>query len=134
MTGHIRTPSANASPGQRYARQARRRQTSVPTSASPRRQSPRRRNPVANSQWTCSLGGCMFPLQVLQESGHDEEVEEEAHCDHEQRRLDEEPPETLPTWMKQRDAVRLDERPRDAAEHGRRAESGDDPRTRGDAL
>jgi len=37
-------------------------------------------------------------------------------------------------WMQQRDAIRLDERPDDAAEDRRRAERGDDPRTRGGAL
>src|SRR6266849_4070138 len=133
MTGHIKTPSANASPGQRYARHALRRHTSVPMIASPSRQSPSRRKPVANSQWTCSLGGCMFLLQVLEESRHDGEVEEQPHRDHEQRRLDEEPPEALTTWMQQGDAIRLNERPDDASEHRRRTERGDDSRTRGRA-
>src|SRR5437763_9531303 len=35
MTGHISTPIEKMRPGQRYARHARRRQTSVPTIASP---------------------------------------------------------------------------------------------------
>ncbi len=66
ITGHRSTPSANAMPGHRYARQARCRQTSGPTTASASRQRPRIRKPVANSQWTCSAGGCTILLEVLQ--------------------------------------------------------------------
>jgi hypothetical protein len=70
----------------------------------------------------------MFLLEVLQKPWYDDEVEEQAHGDHEQGRLDEKPPEALSTWMQQRDPVRLDERPPDTAQHGHRAERGDDPR------
>ena len=66
ITGHMNRPSVNASPGHRYARHARRRQTSVPTTASASRQRPRIRKPVPNSQCTCSAGGCIRLLQVLE--------------------------------------------------------------------
>src|SRR5919198_1540188 len=75
ITGHIRTPIRNSTPGQRYARHARWRHTSGPTIASPSRQRPRIRKPVANIQWTCSAGGCNGLLlrrgEVLQEPGRD---------------------------------------------------------------
>src|ERR1043165_6931054 len=99
------TPRANASPGHRYARHARRRQTSVPTTASASRSMPSSRIPVANSQWTCSEGGSIVPLEALQRARHDDEVEEEPRRDDEQRRLDEQPPEALPVRMEQGDAV-----------------------------
>src|SRR3954468_3543525 len=128
ITGHIRTPSAKARPGQRYARHARRRQTSVPTTASASRQRASRRNPVANNQWTCSLGGCMFLCEIAQQPRRDDEVEEQADRDGEERRLDEEPPDPLSQWVQQSDAVRLDDRPDDSAERRCRPERGDDPR------
>src|SRR5262245_7032090 len=103
------------------------RQTSVPTTASATRQRPRMRKPVANSQWTCSAGGCMF-LEVLEQSGPDDEVEDQSDGDHEERRLDDEPPEAFPVRMQQRDAVRLQDRPGDADECCRRAERRDDAR------
>src|SRR6266568_601952 len=99
ITGHIITPMKKRTPGQRYARQARRRHTSVPTIASPSRQRPRIRKPVANSQWTCSAGGCIALLQVPEEAGHHDEVEQQPDQDHEQLRLDEQPPEALPQWV-----------------------------------
>src|SRR5690349_19749447 len=91
---------------------------------------PSRRMPVANSQWTCSEGGCIVILEVLQQTRHDDEVEEEPGRDNEQRRLDEQPPEALPVWMEQGDAVRLHERPDHTAERGRRPEGRDDARSR----
>ena len=79
MTGHIARPIANIVEGQRYARQRRFRQTSRPTIASATRKRPSARKPVANSQWTCSGGGIallLFLRHVLEQAGHDEEVEE----------------------------------------------------------
>src|SRR3954467_1135798 len=122
ITGHMSTPSANAMPGHRYARHARRRHPSGPTTASPSRHRPRARNPVANNQWTCSAGGVIRRLQVLEQSRHDEQVEHDADEQDEQRRLDDEPPEALPVRMEQRDAVRLRDRPDERDERGRRAE------------
>lgn len=71
-------------------------------------------------------------LEVLQQTRQDDEVEEEPRGDDEQRRLDEQPPEALPVWMKQSDAVGLHERPEHTAERGRGPEGRDDSRTRGD--
>src|SRR5205823_11961179 len=122
ITGHIRTPRANARPGQRQARHRLRRQTSVPTTASATRQSPRIKKPVAKSQWTCSAGGFMLILEVVEQSGHDDEVEEEADRDDEQRRLDEEPPEPLAMRMQQRDPVRLHDGPDEPRQRRCRAE------------
>src|SRR5438552_5152 len=62
----MKSPSRNARPGQRYARHARRRHTSVPTTASPSRHSPSSKKPVATSQWTASEGGRTLLLEVLQ--------------------------------------------------------------------
>jgi hypothetical protein len=76
----------------------------------------------------------MFLLEVLKKSWYDNEVEEQPHGDHEQGRLDEEPPEALSTWMEQCDPVRLDERPGDTAKRGRRAERGHDSRACGGSL
>src|SRR5712691_2794167 len=95
MTGHIRTPIPNRNDGQRYTRQLRRRQTSSPTIASASRNSPSSRKPVANIQWTCSLGGCIVRFQVVQQRARDEDVEDHADDDDEDRRLDGEPPERV---------------------------------------
>src|SRR5439155_3141165 len=65
-------------------------------------------------------------LEVLEQSGHDDEVEEEADCDHEQRRLDEEPPEALAVWMQQGDPVRLHDGPDEPRQGRCRPEHGDD--------
>ncbi len=54
ITGQSSTPSENASPGQRYLRQGRIRQTSSPTIASQSRQRPTSRIPAAKAQWTIS--------------------------------------------------------------------------------
>src|SRR5215212_5948926 len=125
ITGQRKSPSAKTRPGHRYARQARRRQTCVPTSASPRRQSPRSKNPVANSQWTCSARGCtFFGLEVFEQSRQHCEVEEKPGGDHEQRWLDEQPPEALSARMEQRDAVRLRNRPKHAHEGRQRSKGG----------
>src|SRR5207302_4594672 len=116
ITGHMNRPSVNASPGHRYARHARRRQTSVPTTASASRQRPRIRKPVAKSQWTCSAGGYMSSLEVLQQPRQHEEIEQKPDCDHKQRRLDEQPPEALAVRVEQGHAVRLDDRPDDSGQ------------------
>src|SRR5205085_4438102 len=92
ITGHIRTPIRKASPGQRYGRQARLAQTSGPTTASASRQRPSIRKPVANIQWTNSAFGC---IEILLQSRRDEPGEQHSHEHHEQRRLDDEPPEPL---------------------------------------
>jgi hypothetical protein len=77
----------------------------------------------------------MFLLfQVLEESRHDEEMEEEPNGDHEERGLDEEPPEALPSGMQQRDPVRLDKSPDDAGKRSRRPDRGHDPRPRRSSL
>jgi hypothetical protein len=54
----------------------------------------------------------MFLLfQVFQESRHHEEMEEEPNGDHEQRGLDEEPPEALPVRMQRVQAETFRETP-----------------------
>src|SRR5436189_3739869 len=116
----MKTPSEKARPGQRYARHARRRQTSVPTTASASRQRPSSSTPVANSQWTCSDGGCIVLLEVFEQPGDDREVEEQPDRDHEQRRLDEQPPEALADRMQDREPIRLHDRPDHARQHRQR--------------
>src|SRR4029453_7382745 len=81
ITGHKKIPSENAIAGHKYARHARSRQTSVPTTASAARHRPSSRKPVAKSQWTCSARGCML-LEILEQSAADHEVEEQADRDH----------------------------------------------------
>jgi hypothetical protein len=76
----------------------------------------------------------MFVLKVGEQAGHDEEVKKEPHCDHEQGRLDEEPPEALPVRVEQGQSIGLDERPENASERGRRPEGGHDPHARGGSL
>src|SRR5262249_15905540 len=83
LPGHTRPRGGNARPGQGCARQARRVQTSEPTNPSACRHSPCKSTPVANSQWTCSAGGCTGLTHVLEQPGDDREVEEEPHGDHE---------------------------------------------------
>src|SRR6476661_1054830 len=111
ITGHSRTPRANATPGQRYFRHGLLRQTSCPTIASASRQSPTNRIPVANSQWTISACGSIVLLQVGEQRLRDDEREDDAGGGDEQRRLDQKPPEPLPVWVQERDAVRLQDRP-----------------------
>src|SRR5712691_12605068 len=93
-------------------------------------QRPRIRKPVANIQWTCSLGGCIRVLEVFEQSGHEDEMEERTDEDHEQRRLDHEPPERLPVWMQQGDAIRLHDRPHETDQHRQWAERRDQSRAR----
>src|SRR5262249_5122897 len=107
--------------------------TSVPTIASPSRQRPRIRNPVANSQWTCSAGGCIAVFQVLQHAGDDQEVEEQSDGEHEQRRLDDEPPEALIMWMEQGQPIGLHDGPDRRREHRQRPDRRDRAR-RPDSL
>jgi hypothetical protein len=52
-----------------------------------------------------------MPLQVGEQRPRDDEHEDDAGADDVQRRLDGEPPETLPARMQQRDPVRLQDRP-----------------------
>src|SRR6478735_6848565 len=126
ITGHISTPRPKSRLGQRYARQARRLQTSSPTTARASRQSASSRNPVANSQWTCSAGGCIV-FQVLDQAGRDQQRKHDPGADDQQRRLDEQPPEALPVRVQDGQPVRLQEAPRDPAEHRQRAERGYEP-------
>jgi hypothetical protein len=67
-------------------------------------------------------GGCTAFLQVFEQAGHDGEVEEEPDCDHEQRRLDEQPPEALAVRVQDRQPVRLHDRPDRAGQRGQRTE------------
>src|SRR3954453_12770403 len=131
ITGHISTPSVKARPGQRYARHARRRQTSVPTTTSASRHRPSSRNPVANSQWTCSAGGSTSLLQIFEQAWHDGEVEEQADAYDEQRRLHEQPPEALAVRVEKRQPIRLRDRPDRAGERGQRTKGRDETDTRG---
>src|SRR5262249_40217142 len=107
ITGHSRTPIANATPGHRYRRQGLLRQTSRPPIASQSRQRPMKSIAVANSQCTISACGSIVPLQVGEQRLGDDEREDHADRDDEQRRLDQEPPEALPARVQERDAVRL---------------------------
>ena len=86
---------------------------------------------MANSQWTCSAGGSTFLLEIGEQSRQHGEVEEEPDGDHEQRWLDDEPPEALVVRVQDRKPVRLDDRPDHAREGGQRAERCDNPRTGG---
>src|SRR5437764_15218492 len=101
ITGHIAIPRPKASPGHRYARQGRRAQTSRPTITSASISRPSIRTPIPNSQCTISLGGCIV-LQVRDERTRDEDGEDDPHEGDEQRRVDREPPESLPVRVKQR--------------------------------
>src|SRR6059058_6329551 len=92
ITGHISRPIPNRNDGHRYARQARRRQTSSPTIASASSRMPRIRNPVANHQWTNSdLGSIPRLFEVGQERRRDEEREAEPDEHDVERRLREQP-------------------------------------------
>src|SRR5262249_8808013 len=124
ITGHIRIPSPNARPGQRYARQARRSQTSRPTIASASFSRPSQSRPMPKSQCTISLGGCIG-LQVGDKRPCDEHGEDDSREDDEQRRLDDEPPETLPVRVEQGQPVRLDDRPDDPGGDRQRPEQRD---------
>src|SRR3954465_12011774 len=117
MTGHISRPMPNKNEGQRYARQARRPQTSVPTTASASSSKPMIRKPAANHQWTNSAGGSILRLfQVFDQARREQDGEAEPDQDHVQRRLGEQPPEALSVGMQDRQPVGLDEGPRDARE------------------
>src|SRR5712691_8095380 len=107
-------------------RQGRRRQTSSPTSASASLISPKRSTAAPNSQCTISALGSTVLLEVGQQGPRDGEREEQPDRDHEQRRLDHEPPEPLAAWVQKRDPLRLRERPEDSGERGRRAEQCDE--------
>src|SRR4051794_30537188 len=111
ITGHSSTPIPNATPGQRYFRHGRARQTCCPTTASHRRQRPTNRIPLANSQWTISACGSMVVLQVREQRLRDHEREEDPDHGDEQRRLGDEPPDSLATRMQDRQAVRLQDPP-----------------------
>src|SRR6266705_3271488 len=70
------TPAESASEGQRYARQRRRRNTSVPTIVSASRTNPRSRKSDAKSQCEISaLGTMLSPLQIVDEPRGDQEGE-----------------------------------------------------------
>src|SRR5580765_7104899 len=98
-------------------RQARRRHTSSPANASARRSRPSMSTPVANSQWTASLGGVTVRLEVGGQRLRDEEREEDARTDHEQRRLDQQEPEALPAGVQEGDPLWLKDRPDDSGGH-----------------
>src|SRR3954447_25609937 len=132
MTGHISRPMPNKNEGQRYARQARRRQTSVPTTASASSSRPMIRKPAANHQWTNSARGSILRLfQVFDQAGCEQDREDEPGQDHVERRLREEPPEALSIGMKDRQPVGLDEGPRHSGEHRRRTGEPDCRGTQG---
>src|SRR6266545_2729617 len=95
ITGHIRTPIRNANDGQRYARHARRRQTSSPTIASANRKSDSSRKPVANIQWTCSAGGCITTPRDRGATCAQRACGTRPRDDDKERRLDDEEPESL---------------------------------------
>src|SRR5207302_1624882 len=96
--------------------------------ASPSRQRPSIRKPVPKSQWTCSDGGCIALTEVLEDARQYEEVEEQSDGHHEQRRLDDEPPEALVVGMEQRQAIRLRECPDCRREHRERPDRRDGAR------
>src|SRR5579884_2767221 len=114
ITGQSSTPIANATPGHRYFRQARRCHTSRPTTASQRRHMPMKRMPAANSQCTISACGFTMLLQIDEERPRDDERERDANEHDEQRRFHEQPPHALPTRVQKRDAIRLQDPPDDA--------------------
>ena len=93
-----------------------------PTIASASRSRPRSRTPVANSQCTISLGAAPSLPRGRRRSGRaTTSAKHDPGRDHEQRRLDQEPPEALAARVQQRDPVRLEDRPDDA---GRRTVTG----------
>src|SRR5690348_13531169 len=122
ITGQRKSPSANATPGHRYARHARIRQTSVPTIASASKQRPMKRMPAPKNQWTISARGCIALLQIRDQRPCDQHGEDHTDGDHEQGRLGDEPPEPLSARMEQRHPVRLQDRPDDARCAGRRTD------------
>src|SRR4051794_32302974 len=109
ITGHSSTPIPNATPGHRYLRHGRIRQTSWPTIASASRQRPTKRIPAAKPQWTISARGCIVRLQIGEERLCDDQREQGADQRDEQRRLEHEPPEPLPPRMQDRQAVGLED-------------------------
>src|ERR671930_2743501 len=126
ITGHMRTPIRKANDGQRYARQGRRRQTSSPTTASASSRRPMIRKPVANHQWTNSAFGsilCLF--EVVEQGRGDEQCEAEPDQNHVQRRLGEQPPESLTVRVQDCQPVRLQEGPGNAREHRQGADQLD---------
>jgi hypothetical protein len=54
-------------------------------------------------------------------------MEERPYEQNEERRLDDEPPESLPVRVQKRDAIRLHDRPDDAGEHRHRADARHEP-------
>src|SRR5215471_15580647 len=129
-TTHSITPAVSARDGHRYARQRRRRKTSVPTIVSASRISPRRRKSEAKSQCEISaLGTTLASLEILHQPGRDQECEERADEHDEQGRLREEVVEALTVRVQERDAVGLSHRPHQPGEDRERPEQlhGEDP-------
>jgi hypothetical protein len=62
------------------------------------------------------------PLQIGEQRPCDDEHEDDAGRDDIERRLDEEPPEPLPTRVQQGDAIRLQDRPDEPGGRDERAE------------
>src|SRR5207249_7483759 len=91
-----------------------------------RRRGSRWRTSSAPSLPSAASAAPLRVLEVLDQSRRDEQPEDDAHEDDPQRRLGEQPPEALPVRVEQRDPIRLDERPDDAAEARRRPERPDD--------
>src|SRR4029453_11844277 len=109
--------------------------TSGPTIASEMSSMPSRSATAAATQCALSARGSMrFPsFEVLDEPRRDCEREHEPDRDDQERRLEEVVPEPLPGAIEEGDAIRLCDRPHDAAHDRERAHELDGeraPRTR----
>ena len=126
ITGHISTPRPKSERSARGTR-ARRggRQTSSPTIAS-REQAEPEQQEAGREQPVDVLGRRLHQLLPASRSLDQRPARRSAKTtptrDHQQRRLDEEPPEALAVRVQQRHPVGLQERPDDAAQHRERAE------------
>src|SRR5262245_36324879 len=119
--------------GKRYARHARRRNTSGPTITSATSSRPMRSATDAATQWAVSAFGItqLLRLEVLDETRGDAEREREPDEHDEQRRLEEVVVDALARPVEQHDAVGLRDCPHDPADDRQRAKKLDRERSPG---
>src|ERR1700676_2274607 len=83
---------------------------------------PRSSTPAPKSQWTISAFGSIAPLDVGEQRPSNCIREEGPDRDHDQRRLDQKPPEALAARVQQGNACGLGKSPHDAADRRKWAE------------
>src|SRR6266487_4140829 len=84
------------------------------------------RKPVANHQWTNSAFGSILRLfQVVDQGWSEEQREAEPDQDDEERRLGEQPPESLAVGMQDRQPKGLQKGPGDTSQHRQRTDQVD---------